>query len=176
MYYWLTVFSPRAVNFSLGSLSTNWKYPHSQSASWNDFRGPSVLASHAGVFRGARISWREEIRAPLKPPAWEATSVQALPHPSRVSLACVHSLFRPLLPSACYAGYTWTTSEQEDNNLIGVSKCQRNALHRLLVGLAMNTEWRMWSIIELKLLSHAICKNNVLVFLFKTSHWNCFLT
>ena len=44
MYYWLTVFSPRAVNFSLGSLSTNWKYPHSQSASWNDFRGPSVQA------------------------------------------------------------------------------------------------------------------------------------
>ena len=71
MYYWLTVFSPRAVNFSLGSLSTNWKYPHSQSASWNDFRGPSV---------------------------------QALPHPSRVSLARARSLFRPLLPRACYAG------------------------------------------------------------------------
>ena len=32
------------------------------------------LASHAGVFRGARISsvGREEIRAPLKTPAWEA--------------------------------------------------------------------------------------------------------
>ena len=29
----------RAVTFSLGSLSTNWKYPHSQNASWNDFRG-----------------------------------------------------------------------------------------------------------------------------------------
>ena len=28
-----------------------------------------------------------------------------LPHPSRVSLARVCSLFRPLLPSACYAGY-----------------------------------------------------------------------
>ena len=69
MYYWLTVFSPRAVNFSLGSLSTNWKYRHSQSASWNDFRGPFV---------------------------------RALPHPSRVSLARARSLFRPLLPSACY--------------------------------------------------------------------------
>ena len=75
MYYWLTVFSPLAVNFSLGSLSTNWKYPHSQSASWNDFRGPSV---------------------------------QALPHPLRVSFARARSLFRPLLPSACYAGY-WNT-------------------------------------------------------------------
>ena len=73
MYHWLTVFLPRVVNFSLGSLSTNWKYPHSQSASWNDFRGPSV---------------------------------QALPHPLRVSLARARSLFRLLLPSACYAGYT----------------------------------------------------------------------
>ena len=32
------------VNFSFGSLSTNWKYPHSQNARWNDFRGPSVQA------------------------------------------------------------------------------------------------------------------------------------
>ena len=31
---------------------------------------PLKVASHAGVFRGAR---REEIRAPLKTPAWEAT-------------------------------------------------------------------------------------------------------
>ena len=31
--------------------------------------------------------------------------MQALPHPSRVSLARAPSLFRPLLPSACYAGY-----------------------------------------------------------------------
>ena len=77
MYYWLTVFLPRAVNFSLGSLSTNWKYPHSQSASWNDFRGPSV---------------------------------QALPHPSRFSLTRARSLFRPLLPRACYAGYVETES------------------------------------------------------------------
>ena len=44
MYYWLRVFSPSAVTFSLGSLSTNWKYPHSQNASWNDFRGPSGQA------------------------------------------------------------------------------------------------------------------------------------
>ena len=39
---WLTVFSPRTGTFSLGSLSTNWKYPHSQNASWNNFRGPSL--------------------------------------------------------------------------------------------------------------------------------------
>ena len=33
-----------------------------------------TVASHAGVFRGPRISvGREEIRAPLKTPAWEAT-------------------------------------------------------------------------------------------------------
>ena len=31
--------------------------------------------------------------------------MQALPHPLRVSLARARSLFRPLLPSACYAGY-----------------------------------------------------------------------
>ena len=31
---------------------------------------PLKVASHAGVFRGAR---REEIRAPLKTPAWEAS-------------------------------------------------------------------------------------------------------
>ena len=76
MYYWLTVFSPRTVTFSLGSLSTNWKYLHSQNASWNDFRGPSV---------------------------------QAFPHPSGVSLNRARSLFHPLLPSACYAGYLSTT-------------------------------------------------------------------
>ena len=32
--YWLTFFLCSAVNFSLGSLSANWKYPHSQNASW----------------------------------------------------------------------------------------------------------------------------------------------
>ena len=69
---WLTVFSPRTVTFSLGSLSTNWKYPHSQNASWNNFQGPSL---------------------------------QVLPHPSRVSLTRACSLFRPLLPSACYTSY-----------------------------------------------------------------------
>ena len=44
IYYWLTVFSPSAVTFSLGSLSTNWKYLHSRNASWNDFHGPSGQA------------------------------------------------------------------------------------------------------------------------------------
>ena len=45
---------------------------------------PATLASHAGVFRGARISSLptrkkyEEIRAPLKRPAWEATATQAI--------------------------------------------------------------------------------------------------
>ena len=32
-----------------------------------------TLASYAGVFRGARFSSRDEKRAPLKTPAWEAT-------------------------------------------------------------------------------------------------------
>ena len=40
------------------------------------------IASHAGVFRGARIRirilGREEIRAPLKTPAWEAILHTAL--------------------------------------------------------------------------------------------------
>ena len=41
-------------------------------------QAPQKLASHAGIFRGARISslpfvGREEIRAPLKTPAWQAT-------------------------------------------------------------------------------------------------------
>ena len=42
---------------------------------------PFSLASHAGIFRGARISslpTREEIRAPLKTRAWEATFSRAL--------------------------------------------------------------------------------------------------
>ena len=47
----------------------------------NSLLSHQLLASHAGVFRGARISslsslvflpGREEIRAPLKTPAWEA--------------------------------------------------------------------------------------------------------
>ena len=33
-------------------------------------------------------------------------SVQALPHPSYVTLSRARSLFRPLLPSASYAGYS----------------------------------------------------------------------
>ena len=40
----IDVFSPSAVNFSFGSLSTNSKYLLSQNASWNDFRGSSVQA------------------------------------------------------------------------------------------------------------------------------------
>ena len=42
------------------------------------FLAPWTIASHAGVFRGARISslpreeGRDEIRVPLKTPAWEA--------------------------------------------------------------------------------------------------------
>ena len=64
LYYWLTVFSPSAVNFSFGSLSTNSKYPRSQNVSWNDFCGSSgqalplrsrVLLSNARSFlRGLR--------------------------------------------------------------------------------------------------------------------------
>ena len=45
--------------------------------------------------------------------------MQALPHPLRVPLARVHSLFRPLLPSACYAGY----NNNNNNNVnIGCHK------------------------------------------------------
>ena len=47
-------------------------------ASWKFLLWLGNLASHAGVFRGARFSWRDEIikwrdekRAPLKTPAWE---------------------------------------------------------------------------------------------------------
>ena len=39
-----------------------------------------IIASHAGIFRGARISslvGREEIRAPLKTPSWEARKTMA---------------------------------------------------------------------------------------------------
>ena len=35
---------PARLIFPLGALSTNWKYPHSQNASWNDFRGTSGQA------------------------------------------------------------------------------------------------------------------------------------
>ena len=40
----------------------------------------NVIASHAGVFRGARFSslpTNDEKRAPLKTPAWEAMNVTA---------------------------------------------------------------------------------------------------
>ena len=43
-------------------------------------------------------------------------SVQALPHPSLVSLLRARSLFRPLLPSACYAGYCETCPFCHGNN------------------------------------------------------------
>ena len=38
--------------------------------------------------------------------------MQALPHPSRVSLKRARSLFCPLLPSACYAGYLTASHAQ----------------------------------------------------------------
>ena len=48
-----------------------------------------MLASHAGVFRGARIYvGREEIRAPLKTPAWEATRVQEILKNAGFSFTC----------------------------------------------------------------------------------------
>ena len=38
--------------------------------------------------------------------------MQALPHPLRVSLKRARSPFRPLLPSACYAGYLTASHAQ----------------------------------------------------------------
>ena len=35
----------------------------------------TTLASYAGVFRGARFVGRDEKLAPLKTPAWEATTI-----------------------------------------------------------------------------------------------------
>ena len=51
-----------------------------QTGTWQKLRVTSLLASHAGDFRGARISslvGRDEIRAPLNTPAWEATTLCA---------------------------------------------------------------------------------------------------
>ena len=39
-----------------------------------------LLASHAGVFRGACLSSLDERRAPLKMPAWEAILLQVFRH------------------------------------------------------------------------------------------------
>ena len=64
LYYWLTVFSPSAVNFSFGSLSTNSKYPHSQNASWNDFCGSSgqALPLPSRVFLSKAPSFLRRLR------------------------------------------------------------------------------------------------------------------
>ena len=64
LYYWLTVFSPSAVNFSFGSLSTNSKYPHSQNASWNDFCGSSgqALPLPSRVFPSKAPSFLRRLR------------------------------------------------------------------------------------------------------------------
>ena len=89
MYYWLTVFSPRAVNFSLGSLSTNWEYPHSQSASWNDFRGPCVQAlPHPLRFSLARA---RSLFRPLLPSGSYAATVSE-------TFSCVVFVFRNTTP------------------------------------------------------------------------------
>ena len=58
-------------------------------------KAPVMLASHAGVFRGVRISCgvgREEIRAPLKTPAWEATVMQATAQKIRYVITCAHCM------------------------------------------------------------------------------------
>ena len=49
----------------IGLWATSTEIPYS----WH------VIASHAGVFRGARFMGRDERRAPLKTPAWEARHV-----------------------------------------------------------------------------------------------------
>ena len=55
--------------------------------SLNSPDGALILASHAGVFRGARFSsllvGRDEKRAPLKTPAWEASLIWAYPRQPR---------------------------------------------------------------------------------------------
>ena len=64
-----------------------------------------ALASHAGVFRGVRISslpTRDEIPAPLKTPAWEdkkvnTPSLSFLPRNVRQDL-----YFKVILPSVIY--------------------------------------------------------------------------
>ena len=67
MYFWLTVFSPHAVTVSLGSLSTNWKYPHLQNTSWNDFRGLPCrrsLTPRLSPLRAPVLSFTHYFRAP----------------------------------------------------------------------------------------------------------------
>ena len=55
--------------------------------SLNSPDGALILASHAGVFRGARFSslhvGRDEKRAPRKTPAWEASLIWAYPRQPR---------------------------------------------------------------------------------------------
>ena len=46
-----------------------------------------------------------------------ARGQRELPHPSRVSLACACSLFRPLLPSACYVGQFFRLSSTRNHIL-----------------------------------------------------------
>ena len=60
-------------------VSHSHEWPISEFSGWIPIRSGPILASHAGVFRGARISFlgREEIRAPLKTPAWEASPIWA---------------------------------------------------------------------------------------------------
>ena len=67
---------------------------------FDGFRAPRLIfplgaSRPIGNIRTHRMRVENDFRGP---------SVQALPHPSRVSLSRARSLFRLLLPSACYAG------------------------------------------------------------------------
>ena len=58
------------VTFSLGSLLTYWKYPHSQNGSWNDFWRPSVQALHHPL--RVSLTCTCSLFCPLLPSTWYA--------------------------------------------------------------------------------------------------------
>ena len=56
------------------------------------------MASHAGIFRGARLSSRDERRAPRKTPAWEASNRRNVQHFKMSVPFKIIPFLSPLLP------------------------------------------------------------------------------
>ena len=78
------------------SLSSGYRYPPFKQLG-NGYLGESAE-------RNKRDTRRPE-SARVTRASCSTTASSLLRYATRVSLACARSLFRPLLPSACYAGY-----------------------------------------------------------------------
>ena len=74
-------------------------------------------------------------------------AISLLPQPSRVSLARARSFFRPLLPSACYAGLEWLGMIQRSKTRTcsdsRVSRLVNQSVITCIISDKLGSSWRL---------------------------------